>query len=165
MYVYGFDEQGKGFGKKRLTTARVPLEKATDFTAWRFRAASDWSDKPEDAAPSVGGLASEFSVSPAPGGAGFVLVYTESGLGDRIMARFATAPDGPWSEPLLLYQCPEMGRDKGVFSYAAKAHPWAATGNQLVISYCVNTWNFGRLFNENEVYRPKFVRVTLAPAK
>src|SRR5262249_2295869 len=71
---------------------------------------------------------------------------------------------GPWSAPVLLYRCPEMGKDKGVFSYAAKAHPWAAAGNELVVSYCVNTWEFARLFRDDKVYRRKFVRVELGPA-
>jgi hypothetical protein len=55
-----------------------------------------------------------------------------------------------------------MAKDKGVFCYAAKAHPWAAADRELLISYCVNTWEFARLFREEEVYRPKFVRVRLA---
>ena len=58
-----------------------------------------------------------------------------------------------------------MARDKGVFCYAAKAHPWAATGNELLVSYCVNAWDFGRLFRDEAVYRPKFVRVELGPGK
>ena len=90
-------------------------------------------------------------------------MYTEKGLGDRVVGRFANAPEGPWSEAVLLYKCPEMVKDKGVFCYVAKARPWAAADKELVISYCVNTWDFSRLFREEEVYRPKFVRVQLGP--
>jgi hypothetical protein len=99
-----------------------------------------------------------------PGGKGYVLVYTENGLGDRVLGRFSNAPEGPWSAPVLLYKCPEMGKDKGVFSYAGKAHPWAAK-DELLISYCVNTWEFARLFREEGVYRPLFVRVRLGTKK
>ncbi len=166
VYVYGFDEErGKGAGKRRLTIARVPAEKLDDFAAWRFRTADGWSDKPADAVPLADGLATEFSVSRVPGGKGYVAVYTENGLGARIVGRFADTPEGPWSAPVLLYQCPEMAKDKGVFSYAAKAHPWAPADNELVISYCVNAWEFARLFRDEEVYRPKFVRVQLGQAK
>ena len=160
LYVYGFDEvRGKGVLKRSLTVARVPADKLTDFAAWRFRTADNWSDKPADAAPLADGLATEFSVCRAPGGKGFVVVYTENGLGDRIVGRFAPAPEGPWSDAVLLYKCPEMAKDKGVFSYAAKAHPWASAENELIVSYCVNAWSFARLFREDQVYRPKFVRV------
>jgi hypothetical protein len=161
LYVYGFHEQGKKLGQRRLTVARVPAKKLDDFAAWQFRTQTGWSAKAMDAAPLADGLATEFSVSTAPGGKGYVAVYTENGLGDRIVGRFASAPEGPWSAPLLLYTCPEMGKDKGVFSYAGKAHPWAASGSELLVSYCVNTWEFAALFRDETVYRPKFVRIQL----
>lgn len=165
LYVYGFAEKGKEIGGRKLTLAKVTEEKVTDFASWRFRTADGWSAKAEDASPLADGLATEFSVSRGPGGRGFVAVYTENGLGDRIVARFAAAPAGPWSRPLLLFRCPEMTRDKGVFCYAAKAHSWAAADEEMLVSYCVNTWEFARLFREEKVYRPKFVRVKLKLAE
>ncbi|HEY7315537.1 MAG TPA: DUF4185 domain-containing protein [Gemmataceae bacterium] len=165
LYVYGYQEKGKGIGKRQLTVARVPADKAEDFTAWRFRAADGWSAKLAEAVALADGLATEFSVSRLPGARGYVAAYTENGLGDRIVARFSKTPDGPWSAPVLLFKCPDMARDKGVFCYAAKAHPWAVKGDELLVSYCVNTWEFARLFRAEKMYRPKFVRVKLAPAK
>jgi hypothetical protein len=159
--IYGYDAHGKGIGKRQLTVARVAAKKLADFGAWRFRTATGWSAKPADAAPLAGGLATEFSVIRLPGGKEYVAVYTENGLGDRIVGRFARAPDGPWSEAVLLYRCPAMQQDKGVFSYAAKAHPWAATGRELLVSYCVNAWDFAWLFRDERVCRPKFVRIKL----
>jgi hypothetical protein len=164
LYVYGYQEQGKEIGSRKLLVARVPAEKLADFAAWQFHTADGWSDRSEDATPLIGGLATEFSVSHLADGKGFVLVCTENGLGDRIVGRFARAAAGPWSAPVLLYRCPEMAGDRGVFCYAAKAHSWAAKDNELLISYCANTWEFARLFREEKVYRPKFVRVRLEPA-
>jgi Domain of unknown function (DUF4185) len=165
VYIYGFDQRkGKG-GKRELTLARAPSGKLTDFTAWQFRTADGWSEKPGDAANLADGLATEFSVSRLEDAKTYVLVYTENGLSDKILGRFSPAPHGPWSAPVLLYRCPEMAKDKGVFSYAAKAHPWATNGNELVVSYCVNTWDFWQVFKDDSVYRPRFVRVTLGPAK
>jgi len=162
VYVYGYDEpRGKGIGRRRLTVARVPAGKLGDFSAWRFRREKGWSADADDAAGFAAGMATEFSVTPLPNGRGYVLVYTENGLGERIVARFARAPDGPISAPVLLYKCPEMAKDKGVFCYSAKAHAWAASGDELIVSYCVNAWDFGRLFRDEKVYRPRFVRVTL----
>jgi hypothetical protein len=165
LYVYGYREEGKAVGRRRLTVARVPAEKLDDFAAWRFRTAEGWGDKAEDAAPLAGGLATELSVSPVPGGKGYVAVYTEDGLGDRVVGRFAEAPFGPWSAPVLLYRCPEMAKDRGVFCYGAKAHPWASERRELLVSYCTNAWELTRLFRDETVYRPKFVRVRLGPAK
>jgi hypothetical protein len=165
VYVYGYEEQGKDIARRRMTVARVPMARLDDFAAWRFRTADGWSERPTDAVSLANGLATEFSVSKRPDARGFVAVYTENGLGDHIVGRFAANPEGPWSDPLLLYRCPEMARDKGVFCYAAKAHPWAAQENDLVISYCVNSWEFARLFKDEAVYRPRCIRVKLAPVK
>jgi hypothetical protein len=160
LYVYGIRERGKALGRKQLVLARVTIDKAHDFDAWRFRTSDGWSEDPDDAAQLAGKLATEMSVTPLSDG-GYVLVYTESGIGDRIVGRFSAAPEGPWSDPLLLYKCPEMKDDRAVFSYSAKAHAWAAGKDELLISYCVNTWEFSRLFSDETVYRPKFVRVKL----
>jgi hypothetical protein len=164
VYVYGYEARGKKIGERRLTVARVPADKLDDFAAWRFRTVEGWSDKPAETAALADGLATEFSVCRTPGRKGYIAVYTENGLSDRIVGRFANTPEGPWSSPLLLYQCPEMAKDKGVFCYAAKAHPWAASGDELLVSYCVNSWEFARLFRDAKVYRPKFVRVRLKSA-
>lgn len=159
-YVYGYAETGTALDRKKLVAARVPAGKLADFAAWRFRTADGWSEKPTEVVPLASGIASEFSVSRLATGS-YVLVTTENGIGDRIVARFADSPVGPWSEATLLYRCPE-GADKRVFCYSAKAHPWAATGNELVVSYCSNTWEFATLFKDASTYRPKFVRIPLA---
>jgi hypothetical protein len=163
LYVFGYDEaKGGGLGRRELIVARAPADKPEDFKAWRFRTADGWSEKPEESAVLAGGLATEFSVSRRPGGKGLVLVYTENGIGGRVVARFAAAPEGPWSEPVLLFTCPEA-KEKGLFCYAAKAHPWAAGADELLVSYCVNAHDFGRIVRDASVYRPKFVRVKFVP--
>jgi hypothetical protein len=166
IYIYGYDHpRGKKGSTRRLVVARAPVKLLSDYQSWRFLTSKGWAEKSAELTPLADGLATEFSVSRLPDGKGYVTVYTEIGLSDRILGRFAAAPQGPWSEPLLLYRCPEMGKDKGVFSYAGKCHPWLANGNELLISYCVNTWDFGRLFREDAVYRPRFVRVSLGELK
>ncbi len=165
VYVYGFEQRGKRLGKRQLILARVPVKTVEDFSTWRFRTATGWSEKTDDSASLAPGLGTEFSVLARPEGGGYILVYTENGLSDRIVARLAAQPEGPWSEPILLYRCPEMAKDRGVFSYAARAHPWATNGKELLVSYCVNAWEFGRLFQDEAVYRPRFVRVPYPPAR
>lgn len=161
-YVYGYEEApGKPFPARKLLTARVPKDKLADFNEWRFLANGDWKADSKDATAQCDKLAAEFSVSYLPALKRYALVYTEHGLSDRIVGRFAGAPDGPWSDPVLLYTCPEMKKQKGVFSYAAKAHPHLATGNELVISYVVNAFELGPVINDAELYWPLFVRVQL----
>ena len=95
----------------------------------------------------------------------YALVYTENGLSERIVARTADAPWGPWSPPVVLYRCPEMARDQRVFSYAAKAHPALAVGDELVVSYVVCSFDFEYMKANAGIYWPKFVRVSLAPTR
>ncbi|HWE01056.1 MAG TPA: DUF4185 domain-containing protein [Tepidisphaeraceae bacterium] len=159
IYVYGYEQRKVTGAAKGLLVARAPASRLADFASWRFRSADGWSKSVGDACPLAEGMGAEFSVCAAPPGYGLILVYTDKGLSDRIMGRFANSPEGPWSAPKLLYQCPENHRDKGVFCYAAKAHGWASEGNRLLISYCVNSWRLERLFQDEKVYRPKFVWV------
>lgn len=159
-YIYGIDERGTGLARKRLIVARAPAARIEDFGAWRFYSDEAWRDDAAAVTPLADGLANEFSVDRLPGGRGLVLVYTEIGIGGRIVARFAENPAGPWSRPLLLYTCPE-DRDERLFTYAAKAHGWGATEDELLVSYCVNSFDFARLFEDAAQYRPRFVRVRL----
>jgi hypothetical protein len=158
-YIYGIEDREKKFGSRRLLTAKVETAKMADPSAWRFRTINGWSDKPENAISTVRGLATEFSVGPAPTG-GFVLTYTENGIGDRIVARFAPEPHGPWSEPVLLYSCPEKANKK-VFCYSAKAHHFNES-KEMLVSYCVNGWNFSTSIEDQSVYRPQFILVKLS---
>ena len=161
-YVYGYEETPtKLFPARKLLVARVAPDKLADFDAWRFLAADGWKPDVTAACGFADNLGAEFSVSHLPGLKRYALVYTESGLSDRIVGRFAPSPEGPWSEPVLLYTCPEMKKDKKVFSYAGKAHPHLAAGNELVISYVVNAFELGPVINNADLYWPNFVRVQL----
>lgn len=159
LYVYGITDRRKQLGSKRLIVARTPLDKPHEFGAWRFQQGNKWVATPT-VEGTISGLANEFSVNRLPDGKGYVLIYSDGGLSERILGRFAESPAGPWSESVLLYRCPEGG-DNGLFCYAAKAQAWATRANELLISYCTNAWDFNRLFADIRVYRPRFVRVSL----
>ncbi|MFO0806488.1 MAG: DUF4185 domain-containing protein [Gemmataceae bacterium] len=159
-YIYGYVETpAKPFAERKLLTARVPPEKIADFDAWRFLSNGEWKADAKLATPQIDKLATECSVSYVPGLKRFTLVYMEHGLGDRIMGRFSADPAGPWSEPVLLYCCPEMKANKKLFSYAAKAHPHLAGDRELVLTYCVNAFELGPVINDATLYWPNFVRV------
>jgi len=162
-YIYGYEEKpGKPFASRKLLVARTPADKLADFDSWRFLGVNGYTTNVKDAISLADNLGTEFSVSYVPGLKKYVLVSTENGLSDRIVGRFAESPVGPWSESVLLYKCPEMKQQKGVFTYAAKAHPHlAADANELVISYVVNAFELAPVINDAELYWPRFVRVRL----
>ena len=78
---------------------------------------------------------------------------------------YPSEPWGPWSAPAVLYECPEMSRDQRLFCYGAKAHPTLSSGQDLVVSYVVNSFDFWQVAREAKLYRPRFVRLTLARAE
>ncbi len=163
LYVYGIDEDVKPLGSaKHLIVARVPVGEVADVAAWRFYHDGDWQTDFRKGDRLADGFANEYSVSYLPGKRCFVAVYTQDGLSPRIVARTAPRPWGPWSAPTLLYECPEMAKDKRVFSYAAKAHPMLAADDELVVSYVVNAYDFWLPLKDAQFYWPRFVRVKFA---
>jgi len=164
LYVYGTDEQrGKGHPNRQMVIARVPVSSVSDFSAWRYFRDGSWVEDFHDPSPLAGGIASEYSVTPF--GKGYLTVYTEQGLSPKIMGRMADRPWGPWSTPAVLYECPEMRRDKKLFCYGAKAHAALSSGQEVMVSYVVNSFDFWQVARDAELYWPRFVRVTLAPAE
>jgi hypothetical protein len=160
LYVYGFDERrGKGALNRQMVLARVPAGSIRDLAAWRYFRDGSWSEDFHNPSPLANGVACEYSVTPL--GGGYLAVYTESGLSPRIMGRTADHPWGPWSGATVLYECPEMSRDKNVFTYAAKAHPSLSSGNDVLVSYVVNSFDFRQVARDAKLYWPRFVRLTL----
>ena len=161
VYIYGLDEKSvKPFPDKRMILARVKAESLADFSAWRFWHDREWDADFRKAGHLASGMANEASVSYQPGAKRYVVVYSEYGLSDRIMARTSKDPWGPWSEPFLLFTCPDRKGDKQLFCYAAKAHPTESPGDDLLVSYVVNSFDFWQVARDASLYWPRFVRVT-----
>jgi hypothetical protein len=143
-----------------MVLARVPVRSLRDFAARRYFRDGRWGDDFHEPSALAGGVATEYSVTPL--GKRFLAVYTEQGLSPKILGRIADQPWGPWSEPAVLYTCPEMARDKKVFCYAAKAHAALSSDREVVVSYVVNSFDFWQVARDAQLYWPRFVRVTLA---
>ena len=158
VYIYGA-RPSRPVGKSMLL-ARVPEEKLSDFGEWRFYAKGEWSKNADDATALGADLANEYSVSWQPALKQYVAVYTENGLSRNIRLKTASAPAGPWSQSVVIYQCPET--NKNTFCYAAKAHPTLAQSpDELVVTYVANTMNFRQVLDDARLYWPKFLRVRL----
>jgi hypothetical protein len=158
VYIFGTREP-KGKDKKMIL-ARAPEKGLGDFTTWQFRTRNGWTTNAAEVADLCSGVASEYSVSWLPTLKRYVLVCTENGLSEKIIARTATEPWGTWSEASVVYRCPEMARDKRIFCYAAKAHPMLTmTEGELIVTYAANSTDFSRLLNDARLYWPRFVRL------
>jgi hypothetical protein len=163
LYIYGIRTQSPH--NKQLLVARVAAQSVETPGAWRYYAGGGrWSARAQRAEPIADDLVSEFSVeSCLPGGRQrLVLVHSEANLGRRIFVRTAARPEGPWSSPIEVYRVPEVDRDRSYFAYAAKGHFELSRPGELLISYVVNAHDFGAMFRDAVIYRPRLVSVPLS---
>jgi len=166
IYVYGVDEDlGRSFPRKHAMVARVAQSELGEFGRWRFYGQGRWQEDPAQAARIFDRAANEYSVSWLPSMAEFISVYTENGLGPRINARLSARPEGPWSEAIEVYECPEMQRDKGVYSYEAKAHLELSLADEIIVTYVVNAFDFWHGASRAELYWPRFLRARIANSR
>jgi len=160
IYIFGTRER-KDAGKMMIL-ARAPDMDLENFAAWQFRTHDGWSTNAEAATDLCDGMASEFSISWVPSLRRYLLICTENGLSEKIIARTAMEPWGPWSSSTTVYRCPEARWDKQIFCYAAKAHPMlSSASDELIVTYAANSFDFVQVVNDARLYWPRFVRVKL----
>ena len=160
VLVFGIDETDTL--DKGLILASAPVLTIDRFNTWRFRTADGWADTADLAASIVSNVSSEVTVHAIAGRDSrpcYLMVYSEPLLGPGILARAASSPSGPWSDPVRLYVCPEPAADKRNLVYSAKAHPRLSTDAELLVSYCVNNTDFWYMASHADLYLPRFVRV------
>lgn len=163
-YVFGYAQDSSGpLMRRSQIVARVRPAELADFSRWEFYGKGAWRKNADEAEPLFGSGSTELSVVPRPEHGDLILVYSENAMSDRILARTAAKPEGPWSEAVLLYRCPDADQDKRLFTYAAKAHAGLAGTDELLVSYVVNSHDFWQVAKDASLYWPKFVRVKLRP--
>jgi len=99
----------------------------------------------------------EFSVQRDAQGSKFLAVESVGFGASEIAIRWADRLEGPWSAARRVFVPPESQRPDG-FVYAAKSHP-ELTGADLVITYVANSFDFGILTRDLNIYYPRFVRL------
>jgi hypothetical protein len=177
MYVFATRMVGEGMAKHHnLMMARIELKALSKldlsrFEYWCQNPDADeetsnkgiWRPEPinplilfEDAAP-------ELSVGKIKGFPGLFAVYTQSGLGEKIMLRQCASLQSPWSEALLLYRCPEAAL-KAVNCYGAKNHSELAGDRSLTVTYCCNPGAISAHVRRPGLYFPRAIEVLLKPA-
>jgi hypothetical protein len=154
IYIYGPKNSS---GPKVMVVARVAPENFTNFSAWRYWNGTDWGLNIEDCAPLTNNISQEFSVSPL-GDNQFIAVFQ---TGSQVAIRLGDSPIGPFGVLQNIYDCPEVLEDPDIFVYNAKAHPHLSQTGQLLISYNVNSFDFGDHFSNAGIYRPRFLSLTL----
>ena len=157
LLIYGLYSDKPGL--EDLVLARATYGQADDFDEWQFLDDDgQWAGAPEGADLLVKGLPSEVSINRT--GTGLLMVYSEPLFGDRIFARTATSPGGPWSDAAELYRVPDVSGDDDLFTYAARGHPHLSRSGRLLVTYIVNTHELAGLADAS-IYRPRFLSVPM----
>ncbi len=160
VYAYALQEPGDHavyllrWPRRAFAAGQLNAPQWFDAGAWRPHTTLTRAPTPVLAAG-----APEFSVSAIE--RGFVMVQSLGFGATDLALRTAPAPEGPWSEPRVVFRPPESGLD-GLFVYAGKAHP-QLSGGDLIATYASNAWDFGRAVADETLYFPRFVRVSRLP--
>lgn len=161
LFVFGVEQNADG--EKRLVLARVPAARVEDFALWEFLGPSGWGRGGTDLAPLCAPVPDEFSIERVgvDGAVRLVMIHSEAPLGRRMMARAAPRPEGPWSDAAPLLEVPRVGQDPRLLTYAHKAHGALSAPGELLVSYVINSTDFGQVVGDATLYRPRFLRVRL----
>lgn len=172
VYFYGLDETGsKSLSEDSLYLARLPVK---DMSAplERFDGTGWSSSRP--AAPLLSGVAPAVAVAHFHGVYILVTMYPWI-ASDEMVAYFSCSLSGPFGERAVVYRT--LGANDvsppyqtsgipGVYTYGAAVHPELSKGDQLVVSFNVNTSDWSLLQKNVNIVRPRylFLTVDLGPA-
>ena len=162
LYIYGIDESD--IGNKKLILARSPAGRVEDTDVWQaYHGNGAWGSFASECFPIAEHLATELSIEPVVIGKTrwYVMVHSEDGFGSRILIRMAQHPEGPWSKSFPIYEVEDIRKDKALFTYAAKSHACISRPGELLISYVINAIDFEMIRHNADLYRPRFVRISL----
>jgi len=160
VYIYGTDDTSRLTSQNRfLTVARVPVDEVADMSKWRFLRSGRWSHDFMHADRISDYMSTDLSVAYMPGLKRYLMVYTDCDISNRIVARTAPTPIGPWSQIQKLHACREGAGDAKLYSYGGKAHPSLSSDGKLVISYLTSSVDTWQVAMDARLYWPTFVTV------
>lgn len=153
-YIFGRKEEGNpDWHIPYIHLARVPIGNL--MGDWEFYDGSNWTNDPLTSL-----RITDHPVSQQYGvfyhESKYVLISQQIWLGTQIYSLTSQELEGPWENEVLLYDTPLPFDD--MLTYNAYPHPQFDENNELLISYNSNG-SFWEIFNNVELYRPRFIRV------
>jgi hypothetical protein len=150
-YIYGSEKVGFS---KFLHVARV---KGRNLNGpWEYFTGMGWSADPMASGRVLASVSDQFSVFKK--GDKFYLMTQHHILGGEIYLYDSDTPAVGFDHKRTIYCTPEHKKGN-LFTYNAFAHPEFSNDGALLVSYNVNSFVFGDLFQNADNYRPYFVRV------
>lgn len=164
--MYGDDDHSRRATQERyLTVARVPVERITEMHEWRFFTRGRWGRDYMHASHVADYMSADISIAHLPGLNQFLMVYTDCDVSNRIVARTAPTPTGPWSNMQTIHNCRDAVGDSKLFSYAGKAHPTLSSDGKLVVSYLTSSTDTWQVATDTRLFWPTFVTVGVRDAR
>ncbi|MFJ6748859.1 hypothetical protein ACIQNI_11800 [Streptomyces sp. NPDC091266] len=179
-YVFGGDDRPRTPASSAYL-ARVPAGRLARRADWRFWDGERWRRRAGSAVPVLAanggrGVGSAFTV--VRDGAAWVLITTATGgAGTDGMNAFTSywscSPQGPWHGPngRIVPPRPPGDGPRHITAYNPQAHAEFTASGRLLLSYDIN-WigppgvpPDARLNANVDLYRPRFLRVRLGPAR
>lgn len=176
-YTFGADERGvHDGGPSRAYVARAPRGALADASAWRYWNGSGWTADPAAAAPldfgeQTGSATNTYTV--VRRGDSWLLVTMDAGGADgqpsqNVVSYWSCTPHGPWNGPATAGEppLPPGGKEAGATAYNPQGHAEFSVGDGgLLLGYDVNVLrDSGAIHRDVDLYRPRFLRLTLGPA-
>nr|WP_231980042.1 DUF4185 domain-containing protein [Tessaracoccus coleopterorum] len=163
-YVYGVEDLG---ASKYMHLARVRSGDLSSVDKWEFWTGSGWSAEETDSTRIIVGVSNEYSVTAFGGGYLLITQDTNELFSARILAYRGDSLTGPFTDPVEVYRMPEVGLfgsygNPNIFGYNPHEHPELRRGNELVISYNINSFDSSELYKDVTIYRPRFIRATFS---
>ncbi|HEX6851959.1 MAG TPA: DUF4185 domain-containing protein [Candidatus Polarisedimenticolaceae bacterium] len=153
-HAYFYDCSGGDGFTKPMHVARVPLANVHDRSAWRFWSTDGtWRSDLSGLAIVFDG-SDQLSVHWSPFHGRYLAVYVQA-LTYNVVARLADRPEGPWSDPAVMFVTPPPA--EGGWVYCGMAHPeFARDGGRFeTVTYVRDT---GFLQSERHVVEVEFAR-------
>lgn len=152
-YVFGVEDLQS---EKYAHLARVPTGSLTTGD-WEYFDEGEWTGDPAASSRILEGVSNEFSVSRFQGRFTIVTGDATEALSAKVVMYRAKDIEGPYTGRTVLYETPETGGN--IFTYNAKAHPHLSSGNRLLVTYNVNSFEPDDLYEEVDHYRPRYIDV------
>lgn len=132
IYAYGHAKS-----TPYVYVARVPWDKATDLACYEYWNGETWQTERLYNVNEKEGVfwqVNQGQVVWSNYYGCFMFVYCDNWMNNKVLAKVARTPTGPWSEPVTLYQATPITNGSSI--YAAVPHPYYdQTGKSLVVTY------------------------------
>lgn len=152
-YIYGA-------GDKYPYVARAP--KGEILKPWEFYTGTEWVPDSRLAKAMTDWPGSEqFSVIKLNNK---YILLTQCGdfLVSHLYSATSDLPFSGWSHKKELCRIEPLNPVKDLFAYNPVAHPEFTENDELLVSYCVNSFNLNDVFDDASKYRPVFIRVPMS---